>query len=320
MREQVPDVLVRDCAGRDRRVPHGKRRAQEPARIEVEILLGVVGEDPGLGREERTVGEGGQENVLHRSHEERTGPARTSHGPVSVGAHATARRGPRDAGRTQVPSLGSDVVLVGLTGGIGSGKSTVAAMLVARGAVLIDADQVAREVVEPGREAYAKVVECFGPTVVAPDGSLDRSAIAAIVFDDPASLAELNAIVHPEVRAEIAKRLASLSVSRGVVVLDIPLLVEGDGPDPYGLAGVIVVDAPLDLALERLVEKRRIDRSGAEARIADPASRSGRLARADLVITNTGTLDGLEENVGHAWAWIEALAGDPLAGNGADAG
>ena len=128
------------------------------------------------------------------------------------------------------------MIVVGLTGGIGSGKTTVAALLVERGAVLIDADEVAREVVEPGRQAHAKVVERFGDGVVAPDGSLDRSAIAAIVFDDAGSLAELNAIVHPEVRAEIANRLASLPEGGQVVVLDIPLLVEAGGSDPYGLA------------------------------------------------------------------------------------
>jgi dephospho-CoA kinase len=182
------------------------------------------------------------------------------------------------------------MIVVGLTGGIGSGKSTVAGLLVGRGAVLIDADEVAREVVEPGRPAYAKVVGRFGGGVVAADGSLDRSVIAAIVFDDPESLAELNAIVHPDVRAEIANRLASLSGSEPVVVVDIPLLVEDGGPDPYGLAGVIVVDAPRDLVLERLVNLRRTDRSDAEARIASQASRSERIARADFVIMNTGTL------------------------------
>jgi dephospho-CoA kinase len=200
------------------------------------------------------------------------------------------------------------MIVVGLTGGIGSGKSTVAALLVERGAVLIDADEVAREVVEPGRPAHAKVVELFGDEVVAPDGTLDRSAIAAIVFDDPVSLAELNAIVHPEVRAEMANRLASLSGTEHVVVLDIPLLVEDGGPDRYGLEGVIVVDAPVDVVLERLVNRRRMDRSDAEARIASQASRPERIARADFVILNAGTLDELVEVVDQAWAWIGRLA------------
>jgi dephospho-CoA kinase len=200
------------------------------------------------------------------------------------------------------------VIVVGLTGGIGSGKSTVAAMLVERGAALIDADELAREVVEPGRRAYARVVERFGPSVLAPDGSLDRSAMATIVFADPASLADLNAIVHPEVRAEVASRLAAMPAAQRVVVVDIPLLVEGVGPDPYGLAGVIVVDAPVDVALERLVTKRGMDRSDAESRIANQASRQERVARADHVIMNTGTLDELEEKVERASSWIEGLA------------
>ena len=211
------------------------------------------------------------------------------------------------------------MIVVGLTGGIGSGKSTVAGLLVGRGAVLIDADEVAREVVEPGRPAYAKVVGRFGGGVVAADGSLDRSVIAAIVFDDPESLAELNAIVHPEVRAEIANRLASLSGSEHVVVVDIPLLVDG-GPDPYGLAGVIVVDAPRDLVLERLVDRRQMDRSDAEARIASQASRSERIARADFVIMNTGTLEELAETVERAWDWIGRLAAEAAAGDGHSAG
>jgi dephospho-CoA kinase len=211
------------------------------------------------------------------------------------------------------------MIVVGLTGGIGSGKSTVAGLLVGRGAVLIDADEVAREVVEPGRPAYAKVVGRFGGGVVAADGSLDRSVIAAIVFDDPESLAELNAIVHPDVRAEIANRLASLSGSEHVVVVDIPLLVDG-GPDPYGLAGVIVVDAPRDLVLERLVDRRQMDRSDAEARIASQASRSERIDRADFVVMNTGTLEELGEMVERAWDWIGRLAAEAAAGDGHSAG
>jgi dephospho-CoA kinase len=144
--------------------------------------------------------------------------------------------------------------------------------------------------------------------------------IAAIVFDDPESLAELNAIVHPDVRAEIANRLASLSGSEPVVVVDIPLLVEDGGPDPYGLAGVIVVDAPRDLVLERLVNLRRTDRSDAEARIASQASRSERIARADFVIMNTGTLEELAEVVERAWDWIGRLAAEAAAGDGHSAG
>jgi dephospho-CoA kinase len=212
------------------------------------------------------------------------------------------------------------MIVIGLTGGIGSGKSTVARMLVGRGAVLIDADEVAREVVEPGRAAYAKVVERFGDDVVAPDRCLDRSAIAAIVFDDPRALADLNAIVHPEVRAEIATRLASQSGGDNVVVLDIPLLVEGGAPDRFGLTGVLVVDAPVDLVLERLVNRRQMGRSDAEARIANQAGRLERVARADFVIMNAGTLDELEEKVTDAWAWIGRLRTEGVGGAGSGAG
>ena len=212
------------------------------------------------------------------------------------------------------------MIVIGLTGGIGSGKSTVAGMLVERGAVLIDADEVAREVVEPGRAAHAKVVERFGDDVVAPDRCLDRSAIAAIVFDDPRALADLNAIVHPEVRAEIATRLASQSGGDNVVVLDIPLLVEGGAPDRFGLTGVLVVDAPVDLVLERLVNRRQMGRSDAEARIANQAGRLERVARADFVIMNAGTLDELEEKVTDAWAWIGRLRTEGVGGAGSGAG
>jgi dephospho-CoA kinase len=212
------------------------------------------------------------------------------------------------------------MIVIGLTGGIGSGKSTVAGMLVERGAVLIDADEVAREVVEPGRAAHAKVVERFGDDVVAADGCLDRAAIAAIVFDDPRALADLNAIVHPEVRADIATRLASLSGGDHVVVLDIPLLVEGGTPDRFGLTGVLVVDAPVDLVLERLVNRRQMDRSDAEARIANQAGRLERVARADFVIMNAGTLDELEEKVTGAWAWIERLRAEGALGAGSGPG
>ena len=199
------------------------------------------------------------------------------------------------------------MIVIGLTGGIGSGKSAVAARLVEHGAVLIDADEIAREVVEPGRPAYARVAERFGEGVVTAGGRLDREAIASIVFNDPDSLADLNAIVHPEVGAEIAGRIAAEAGSDNVVVLDIPLLVEGGRPDDYGFAGVLVVDAPVDLALERLVSERGMDRSDAEARIANQASREERIREADFVIMNMGTFDELDEMVERAWAWIEGL-------------
>jgi len=212
------------------------------------------------------------------------------------------------------------MIVIGLTGGIGSGKSTVAQMLAERGAVLIDADEVAREVVAAGRPAHAKVVERFGEKAVSQDGSIDRGRLAAAVFNDPAALADLESIVHPEVRSEIGARIDAESGGDHVIVVDIPLLVEKGAPDSYRLTGVLVVDAPADIALERLVNLRSMDRSDAEARIANQATRSERIARADFVIMNMGTLDELTEMVRRAWEWIERLrveAGgrDPVAGN-----
>jgi dephospho-CoA kinase len=199
------------------------------------------------------------------------------------------------------------MIVIGLTGGIGSGKSTVAQMLVERGAVLIDADEIAHEVLEAGRPAHSQVVELFGERVVAQDGNVDRARLAAVVFNDAAALADLEAIVHPEVRSEIGSRIAGESGSDHVVVVDIPLLLEKGDPDGYHLAGVLVVDAPADIALERLVNLRRMDRSDAESRIARQATRSERIARADFVIMNTGTLDELTEMVRRAWEWMQRL-------------
>ena len=211
------------------------------------------------------------------------------------------------------------MIVIGLTGGIGSGKSTVAEMLVTRGAVLIDADEVAHHVGEAGRPAYARVVDRFGEKVVAPDGSIDRGRLAAAVFHERAALADLEAIVHPEVRSEISARIAGESGSDHVVVVDIPLLVEKGVPEDYRLAGVLVIDAPADIALERLVNLRQMDRTDAAARIANQATRSERIARADFVIMNMGTLGELTEMVRRAWEWMQRLRGeaegpDPVAG------
>ena len=170
----------------------------------------------------------------------------------------------------------------------------------------------------PGRPAYAKVVERFGDRVVAPDGSIDRPVLAAEVFSDKAALADLEGIVHPEVRAEIAARLALEQSGDRVVVVEVPLLVEGGNLDSYGLAGVLVIDAPEDIALERLVATRHMDRRDAEARIANQLERSERIAKADFVIMNMGTVEELEEMVDRAWQWMGRLRAK--AGNDAAAG
>ena len=200
----------------------------------------------------------------------------------------------------------SAMVVVGLTGGIGSGKSTVAAMLAERGAVVVDADRLAREAVAVGTTGHRAVVDRFGADVVADDGSLDRRALAGVVFDDPAALADLNAIVHPPVRAAIAARLAELTGTEAVVVLEIPLLVESGRS--YGESAVVVVDCPEDVALRRLVDGRGMDEADARRRMAAQIPRAERLAAADLVIDNSGPLEALEPQVAELWAGIKGLS------------
>jgi len=197
--------------------------------------------------------------------------------------------------------------VVGLTGGIGSGKSTVASLLARRGAVVVDADALARDAVAPGTPGLSEVVARFGAAVVGARGELDRGALAAVVFADAAALADLNAIVHPWVRAAIAERLAGLDGGAfdGVVVLEIPLLVESGRS--YGASKVIVVDCPEDVALRRLVEERGMDEGDARRRMAAQVSRADRLAAADVVIDNSGSLAELERQVGEVWA---GLVGD----------
>ena len=200
------------------------------------------------------------------------------------------------------------MILVGLTGGIGSGKSTVSAALVARGAVLIDADAVTREVQRPGSPVLEKMAARFGADVLLADGSLDRAAVAARVFDDPAALKDLNAIVHPAVGAEMNRRMHELADTPAVVVLDIPLLVENPRE---GLSGIVVVDAPVEVQVERLVQSRGFDEADARARIARQASREERLERADFVVDNSAALDELEPQIGELWTWIQGLAHVP---------
>ncbi|HWI02286.1 MAG TPA: dephospho-CoA kinase [Acidimicrobiales bacterium] len=188
---------------------------------------------------------------------------------------------------------------MGLTGGIGSGKSTVAAMLADRGAVVVDADRLARDAVAVGTQGFRAVVGRFGSQVVAGDGALDRRVLAGVVFDDPGALADLNAIVHPPVRAAIAERVAELEGTDAVVVLEIPLLVESGRS--YGASQVIVVDCPEDVAVRRLVEERGMDEADARRRIAAQASRAERLAVADIVIDNSGSVDHLRRQVDALW-------------------
>lgn len=195
------------------------------------------------------------------------------------------------------------MLLIGLTGGIGSGKSSVSARLAERGAVVIDADAIVRALQAPGEPVFVAMVDRFGEAIVAADGSLDRQAVADLVFSDAGALADLNALVHPAVGAEIARRLEAEAGTDHVVVLDVPLLVESGRDD---LAGLIVVDLDPELAVARLVEQRGFDADDARARMVRQASRADRLDRADLVIDNSGSLADLEQQVERAWAWIEA--------------
>lgn len=196
------------------------------------------------------------------------------------------------------------MILVGLTGGIGAGKSTVSALLAARGAVVIDADAITHELQRAGTPVLAAIAERFGAGVLTPDGELDRAALAEIVFNDADELAALNAIVHPAVGAEMATRMAAEAETDHVVVLDVPLLVESGRAD---MAGIVVVDVPPEVALDRLVHQRGVPEADARARMARQASREERLAKADRIIDNTGTRDELEAQIDDVWAWMQAL-------------
>jgi len=197
------------------------------------------------------------------------------------------------------------VLVVGLTGGIGSGKSTVSSLLAAKGAVIVDADEVVREQQRPGTPVFDAMVERFGPGIVAADGTLDRAAVADLVFADPQALADLNNIVHPAVGAAIARRMEELSGTDAVVVLDVPLLVEASRGYPLG--GLIVVDVDPDIAVERLVMQRGMTEEDARSRMSRQASREERRARADVVIDNRGTPSDLARQVDAVWDWLERL-------------
>jgi dephospho-CoA kinase len=202
------------------------------------------------------------------------------------------------------------VLRVGLTGGIGSGKSEVSKRLAALGAVVIDADKGAREVVEPGTPGLAMIADAFGSGVLRDDGSLDRAALAAIVFADPEALARLNSITHPLIRAWVSDREAGALREAGpgaVIVHDVPLLAEGlRTSSDFDM--VIVVDVPAELQLERLTSQRGMSAEQAAARMAAQATRERRLAIADIVIDNSGTLADLDERVTEVWARLRGHA------------
>lgn len=221
------------------------------------------------------------------------------------------------------------MITVGLTGGIGSGKSTVANALVQRGAVLVDADAITKELQEPGQPVFEAMVERFGARIVASDGQLDRAAVAAIVFTDEEALADLNKIVHPKVGETIAARIAAHAGTDAVVILDIPLLTEGakrteqakvssaheesgtkKKPPRYEMQAVLVVDCPVDTAVARLVEFRGFEEADARARVAKQSTREERRALADFVVDNGGPQSALEQQIDAAWEWLNGLEHD----------
>jgi dephospho-CoA kinase len=203
---------------------------------------------------------------------------------------------------------------VGLTGGIGSGKSAVSALLADHGAVVIDYDQLAREAVRPGSPAVAAIARRFGEDVIAPDGSLDRPALGALVFADPVALQDLNAITHPAI-GELAVERENAAGPDAIVVHDNPLLVEMGAAERCDV--VIVVDVPEEVQVERLVTLRGMSEGDARARIAAQAPRAERTGAADLVIDNTGPLNELVLIVGGAWDELvsRAAAGGARSGS-----
>ncbi|MER7711976.1 dephospho-CoA kinase [Streptomyces werraensis] len=200
------------------------------------------------------------------------------------------------------------MLTVGLTGGIGAGKSEVSRLLVDCGAVLIDADRIAREVVQPGTPGLAAVVKAFGEEILTEDGSLDRPRFGALVFNDPEKLATLNSIVHPLVGAR-SRELEEAAPDDAVVVHDVPLLTENGLAPLYDV--VIVVDASPDTQLDRLVRLRGMSEEDARARMAAQATREQRRAIADVVIDNDVPLDALERRVREVWADLVRRAREP---------
>ena len=197
------------------------------------------------------------------------------------------------------------MIVVGLTGGIGAGKSTVSAMLAERGAAIVDADRIARDLQSPGSPVLAAMADRFGADIVNDDGTLDRGAVAAIVFNDEQALKDLNGIVHPAMQAEIQRQIDEHRDTDRVVVLDFPLL--GENPRK-GLAATIVVDIPVEVAVQRLVEQRGMAEDDARARINSQVSREERLETATHVLDNSGDRNALARQLDELWAQLVELA------------
>ena len=204
------------------------------------------------------------------------------------------------------------MTLIALTGGIGSGKSSVSSRLQAKGAHLVDSDELVKGLQRPGGSVFAAMAERWGDRIVAPDGTLDRAAVAAIVFADSAELEALNKLVHPAVRDETVRQTISAAALASVVIQDIPLLAETPLTKRPRYSGVVVVDTPPELAVERLVAHRGFSEADAWARIERQATREDRLALAGFVVDNSGTPDELDSAVGRLWDWILGLEKVPI--------
>ena len=202
------------------------------------------------------------------------------------------------------------MILIGLTGGLASGKSSVARMLESKGAEVIDADVIAREVVTSGRPAFQQIVDRFGEEMVHPDGTLDRSSLANLVFEDGEARRDLESITLPGIYAEIMRLIESHRLTDAVVVVDAALLVETAEPGaktggPLGLDALVVIRSEEDLQIQRAIDRKGMDREQASARLAAQAPMSLKLAAADYVIDNRGSLEDLQESVDTLWSELE---------------
>ena len=200
------------------------------------------------------------------------------------------------------------MIVVGLTGGIASGKSTVARLLARRGAVIIDADAIVHQLQQPHAPLLEELAARFGDEILTTSGALDRAKLAELAFANDNAVRELNDIVHPAVRAEIARRLQAHSGTASVVVLDIPLITERDA---YPVAALVVVDVPIEVAVERAIAERAMSEADVRARMATQISRERRLEIADRVIDNSGDRDALQRQVDDVWAWMHTLPPQP---------